>query len=57
MINSTRNNHRSVLKDIARQAMLEQGFLPDYSPHVLAELESIQGPRMRLMVPSVIYAA
>ncbi len=24
--------------------MLEQGFLPDYSPQVLAELESIQGP-------------
>jgi len=36
-------HHRSVLQDIAHQAMLERGFLPDFSSEVLAELEQTQG--------------
>jgi len=35
-------HHRSVLQDIAHQAMLERGFLPDFSSEVLAELEQTQ---------------
>ncbi|MGD0282476.1 MAG: RNB domain-containing ribonuclease [Dissulfurispiraceae bacterium] len=33
--------HRAILRKIARRAMIERGLLPDYSPAVLAELESI----------------
>jgi len=35
-------HHRSILQDIAHQAMLERGFLPDFSSEVLAELEQTQ---------------
>ncbi|MBP1622760.1 MAG: exoribonuclease, partial [Acidobacteria bacterium] len=39
--------HRSILKAIARRAMLERGFLPDFPPQALAELEGINGPAIR----------
>jgi len=35
-------HHRSVLQGIAHQAMVERGFLPDFSSEVLAELEQTQ---------------
>src|SRR5258706_6671651 len=35
---------RSTLQRIARQAMLERGLLPDFSPEVLAELGRLQTP-------------
>lgn len=34
--------HREILQGLARQAMLDKGFLPDFSKDALAELETIQ---------------
>ena len=36
--------HRAILQNIARRAMLERGLLPDFPPEALAELDGIQGP-------------
>lgn len=50
-MNSSDNNHqnhRSYLQDIARQAMISRGLLPDFPPEVLAELERIQAPEKAL---------
>jgi VacB/RNase II family 3'-5' exoribonuclease len=33
--------HRTILRKIARRAMIERGLLPDYSPEALAELDRI----------------
>jgi VacB/RNase II family 3'-5' exoribonuclease len=33
--------HRTILRKIARRAMIERGLLPDYSPEALAELNGI----------------
>ena len=35
-------NHRTDLKNIARQAMIERGLLPDFSAEAMAELARIQ---------------
>src|SRR5512141_2189538 len=43
-MNTNKKHHRSVLQSIARQAMLERGLLPDFSPEALAELAAIQIP-------------
>lgn len=43
--------HRAVLRRIARQAMIERGLAPDFSPQALAELESIKGPAMATEEP------
>jgi VacB/RNase II family 3'-5' exoribonuclease len=40
MTNET-SRHRTILRRIARRAMIERGLLPDYSPEVLAELNEI----------------
>ncbi len=40
MINDT-SRHRTILRRIARRAMIERGLLPDYSPEALAELNEI----------------
>jgi len=37
-------HHRAILQRIAHRAMLERGLLPDFSPAVLSQLESITGP-------------
>lgn len=37
-------DHRTILYHIARQAMLEQNLLPDFSTEALAELEKLQIP-------------
>jgi VacB/RNase II family 3'-5' exoribonuclease len=34
--------HKEILQGLARQAMLDRGFLPDFSKDALAELETIQ---------------
>ena len=39
--------HRSILRRIARRAMLERGLLPEFSPEVLGELDRISGPATR----------
>jgi exoribonuclease-2 len=39
--------HRSILRTIARRAMLERGLIPDFPVRALAELEGIIGPAMR----------
>jgi exoribonuclease-2 len=37
-------DNRSLLNNIARKAMIEQGLLPDFSPEVFKELDSLGGP-------------
>src|SRR5207245_5056225 len=39
--------HRSILRRIARRAMLERGLLPEFSLHARAELDGIRGPAIR----------
>jgi ribonuclease R len=34
--------HRSILQNIAKKAMIDRGLLPDFSPEALTELERIQ---------------
>ena len=36
--------HRSILRQIARKAMLDRGLLPDFSAEAIAELERMQAP-------------
>jgi len=41
-MNQNNQTHRVILKRLAHRAMLEHGFLPDFSHEVLAELEQLQ---------------
>jgi exoribonuclease-2 len=41
-MNINNQNHRAILKNIAHQAMLERGLLPDFSSAALAELGQLQ---------------
>jgi len=41
-IKAGERSHRSILRDIARRAMIDRGLLPDFSPEALAELDGIQ---------------
>lgn len=43
-MHSNNTKFRSRLRRIARQALIERGLLPDFSPQVLSELEVITGP-------------
>ena len=45
-MNTNEKQHRSVLQNIAYRAMLERGFLPDFSSAALAELEKIKAPAL-----------
>lgn len=45
-MNINNRNHRAILKEIAHRAMLERGFLPDFSDEALAELESLKPGRV-----------
>lgn len=36
--------HRAILQDIARRAMVARGLLPDFSAQAIAELDNIQAP-------------
>ena len=47
MTDTNDRQHRSILRGIARRAMLERGLLPDFSPQALAELDGIHGPATR----------
>ncbi|MBN2070374.1 MAG: RNB domain-containing ribonuclease [Candidatus Krumholzibacteriota bacterium] len=38
------NEHRKILQDIARRAMIDRGLLPDFSPEALAQLDGIKVP-------------
>jgi VacB/RNase II family 3'-5' exoribonuclease len=42
MINSDTSRHRSLLEEIARQAMIDRGLVPDFSQQALAELDKIR---------------
>jgi len=44
------SNARALLREIARQAMLERGFEPDYSPAATAQVQELssEGPGVRL---------
>jgi VacB/RNase II family 3'-5' exoribonuclease len=44
--------HREILQGLARQAMLDKGFLPDFSKEALTELETIQTPAPIKVDPS-----
>jgi VacB/RNase II family 3'-5' exoribonuclease len=44
--------HRTILKRIARQAMIQRGLLPEFSPQALAELSKIQGPATKGQEPT-----
>lgn len=43
-IRASEKHHRAILQRIARQAMIDRGLLPDFSPEALAELDGIQAP-------------
>lgn len=43
-MNTNDNQHHAILESIARKAMLDKDFLPDFSTAALAELEKIQSP-------------
>ena len=47
-MNADDQHHRAILQDIAHQAMLERGLLPDFSPEVLAELDKIHAPAVAI---------
>ncbi|MCX5796830.1 MAG: RNB domain-containing ribonuclease [Elusimicrobia bacterium] len=47
MTNRDEGQHRSILRKLARQAMLDRGLLPDFPPQALAELDAIRGPAAR----------
>jgi VacB/RNase II family 3'-5' exoribonuclease len=46
-MNANDRKHRAILQSIARRAMQERGFLPDFPPEALAELDGIQGPAIQ----------
>ncbi len=48
MTNSETEGHRSILRQIARKAMLERGLLPDFSVEAIAELDRIQAPKVEV---------
>lgn len=41
MTSTNDRQHRSILQDIARRAMLARGLVPDFPPRALAELAAI----------------
>jgi len=47
MTNTDDRQHRSLLKKIAHRVMIERGFLPDFSPQAIAELDGIHRPATR----------
>jgi exoribonuclease-2 len=46
-MNTNAQNHRLILKNIARRAMLERGLLPDFSAEALAELDHLHSPTVQ----------
>jgi len=42
LTNTNDKQHRSLLRRIARRAMVERGLLPDFSPQALAELDGLR---------------
>ncbi len=46
-MNTNNRNHRGILKEIAHRAMLERGFLPDFSVEALAELETLKAAQLK----------
>lgn len=43
-MNERDRRHRHILKEIARRAMRERGFEPDFPPDVIEELDRMKGP-------------
>ncbi len=41
-MNTNNRNHRVILQEIAHRAMLERGFLPDFSTEAMAEVDSLK---------------
>ena len=41
MIANDNRSHRAILRDLARRAMTDRGLVPEFSPEVLAELETM----------------
>lgn len=53
-MNTNAQNHRLILKNIARRAMLERGLLPDFSAEALAELDHLHSPALQdaVLIPN-----
>ncbi len=51
-MNANNQNHRAILKSIAHRAMLERGFLPDFSAEALVELGKLQIPTFTASQPA-----
>jgi Exoribonuclease R len=47
-MNSNNAQHRSILQNIARMAMIDRGLLPEFSPQAMAELDRIGNAPVRL---------
>jgi exoribonuclease-2 len=47
MINTDDMQHSDLLRKIARRVMLEKGFIPDFSPKAIAELNAVKEPEMQ----------
>jgi len=48
MTNNDDRQHRDILKKIARRVMLEKGFIPDFSPQAITELNEIKEPDIKI---------
>ena len=46
-LNTSNKHHRAILQEIAHQAMLDRGLLPDFSVQAITELNKIQSPARR----------
>jgi VacB/RNase II family 3'-5' exoribonuclease len=51
MANIQSDTHRAILEQVARQAMLARGLLPDFSPEVFDELNRLPQPRVSGQTP------
>jgi exoribonuclease R len=47
MTNANNAQHRSILQNIARRAMLDRGLLPDFSQQAMNELDKIKEAAIR----------
>jgi hypothetical protein len=52
-VNVNNKQDRAVLQNIAQQAMLERGLLPDFSTEARAELDQMQSPAVAMNAESI----
>ena len=49
----TAQQHRAILRDLARRAMIDRGLLPEFSAAALSELQGIGRPAVASAMPEV----